>query len=138
MPGDFKPKNINDHKVFKTNWRLKIKTAFSSFQEPVHNFLETGFQNCFSCSPAITIMPQFFFQTKNKDTPIKKYKIIQAGAKSQFGGKKLGFLSSINQDEETAGAVKKEPIIPASWQIIIEIKNLMILFFIHLFYQKTA
>jgi len=137
-PIDFKPKNIIDHRVFKINWRLKIKIAFSSLQEPVHNFFENGFQNFFSCLPGVMAIPQFFFQTKNKEIPIKKYKTIQAGAKSQFGGKKLGFLSWENQAEETAGAVKKEPIIPANWQTATETKNLIILLFIFSFYQNPA
>lgn len=130
MPGDFRPKNITDHKTFKTSWREKIKTAFSSLQEPLHNLVEKGFHAFFSCSPAVMIIPQFFFQTKNNDIPIKRYKTVQAGAKSQFGGKKLGFLSSANQGVGIAGAVKNEPINPANWQTKIETTNLVILIFI--------
>ena len=36
---------------------------------------------------------KFLFQTKYKDTPIKKYKIVQAGPNTQLGGLKNGLLS---------------------------------------------
>lgn len=137
MPVDFRPKNITDHKIFKISWRLKIKIAFSSLQEPLHNLVENGFQDLFSCSPAVMIIPQFFFQTKNKDIPIKRNKIIQTGAKNQFGGKKLGFLSSVNQEVGMAGAVKNEPIIPANWQTTIEATSLAVLFFIYFILPKN-
>ena len=38
-----------------------------------------------------------FLQTKYTETPIKKYKIVQTGAKIQFGGEKEGFTSPAYQ-----------------------------------------
>ena len=52
-------------------------------------------------------------QIKNSETPIRKNKNIQAGAKSQEGGVKLGF-SSLAYQLEIAGAVKIEPMTPAN------------------------
>ena len=36
----------------------------------------------------------FFFQTKYKDTPIRKYKVVQTGPNIQLGGVNAGFTNS--------------------------------------------
>lgn len=134
MPGDFSPKKITDHKIFKTNWRAKIAIAFSSLQGPLHSLVEKGFQDFFSCSLTETSLFQFFCQTKYKDIPINKNKIIQTGAKSQFGRLKDGF-SNLAYQVPIAGAVKKEPITPANWHIKIEVISLKIFIFPMFFYS---
>lgn len=103
--GDFRPKNKNDHNILNISWIPKtIRATLTSF-----------FSNP---------LPQI----KYKEILMRKKRVIQAGAKSQTGGKKPGFLSSANQVVGIAGAVKNEPITPANWQIKIEIINLPILF----------
>jgi hypothetical protein len=60
-----------------------------------------------------------------KDKPIRKYNIIQTGPNNQGRGEIHGFTNVGNQfvtDEK----VKKEPIIPADSQMIIEIINFKI------------
>lgn len=52
--------------------------------------------------------------------PIKKYKIVQTGAKSQFGGLKGGLIKKAYQ-VGIFGVVKNAPIIPADSQRIIAI-----------------
>jgi len=87
--GDFNPKNNNDHKAFRINWIANTtKKTFLVFD--------------FNSS----------FQTMYKDTPIRKYKIIQTGPNIQLGGAKKGFSNVIYQSG-TASKVNKEPNIPA-------------------------
>ena len=47
-----------------------------------------------------------------KDTPIKKYRIIQTGPNTQSGGAKKGF-SSVAYQTGIASKVNNEPNIPA-------------------------
>lgn len=83
--GDFKPKKAIDQKVFKTSCAPKKVNAFLFF----------------------------FFQTRNKATPIKKYKEIHTGPNSQLGGLNDGFIK-VEYQVETDLIVKNEPITPAS------------------------
>ena len=69
--GFFNPKNKKDHNELKANWiTKKIRAAFTS-----------------SCFDSIS------FQTKAAAQPIIINSKLQTGAKIQFGGLKLGFIS---------------------------------------------
>ena len=100
--GDLRPKNRIDQNIFKTNC--------------IRNMCKAGFTN-FLLIPLFQIMPALI--------PIKIKRIVQTGAKSQFGGLKLG-LFKVEYQVEIAGVVKTEPIKPTNRQIRIEI----IIFFI--------
>jgi len=72
--------------------------------------------------------------TKNKEIPMRKYKIVQTGPNIQLGGLNAGFTSPAYQIE-IAEIVKTEPITPANSDNIIAITNLKKLFsFINLVY----
>jgi len=64
---------------------------------------------------------------KYKDIPIRKYSITHIGANIQPGGVKSGFVKLIYQ-LVTDVAVNTDPTMPASWQIVIEITNLILLY----------
>ena len=72
----------------------------------------------------------FEFQIKHKDKPIRKYNRVQTGPNNQDGGENHGFTNVGNQ-LDTDEKVKKEPIIPADSQMIIEITNLKIFLNMH-------
>ena len=55
--------------------------------------------------------------------PIIKYKSVQTGPKSQFGGEKNG-LFKVEYHSGIADMVKGVPSMPANSQISIEIKSL--------------
>ena len=59
------------------------------------------------------------FQTKYKEIPMSKYKIVQTGPKIAFGGLKLGFFNLLYH-LSMAFIVKTEPIIPANSHRSIE------------------
>ncbi len=86
--GDFNPKNKIDHKVFNPSWiPKKVMAVFLNFD--------------------------FLIQTRYNDIPIKTYRLIQTGENIQFGGLNEGLLIVVYH-VFVAGAVKIEPIIPAS------------------------
>ena len=64
-----------------------------------------------------------FCQSRYKEMPISRNKSVQTGAKTQPGGLKLG-LFNVKYQLETDLAVKNEPIMPANWQIIIDVISL--------------
>ena len=66
--------------------------------------------------------------------PIRKYIITQIGANIQPGGVKSGF-SKVTYQFVTDEAVNIDPIMPANWQIVIEITNLILLFIVQ--YQEN-
>lgn len=74
--------------------------------------------------PAIFIF--FFFQPclqiKKKEIPIKQYKSVQVGPKTQLGGAKKGLLR-VTYQLGIAENVKIAPKIPTSSQPIIEAKS---------------
>lgn len=98
--GDLNPKNNNDHKAFSVSW---IPNTVKK------TFLILGLDS-------VT-------QTVYKDTPIRKYRIIQTGPNTQPGGANVGFVN-VEYQSGTASNVKIEPKIPADWHISIEIINL--------------
>lgn len=57
----------------------------------------------------------FFPNTRNKDTAIRKYSIVQTGAKIQFGGLKTGLFKCAYQ-EVIAGIVNIDPNKPTPSQ----------------------
>lgn len=100
--GDCKPKNKIDQRAFNINWIPNTVRAFLlSFALLDH--------------------------IKYKDMPIRKYSVIHTGANTQFGGEMTGF-SSVAYQVVTDSAVNIDPIIPASWQIAIEMTILILLF----------
>ena len=58
-----------------------------------------------------------------KEIPINIYKVIHTGPNNQLGGLKNGLLM-VKYHVDTDNTVKKEPIIPANWHIIIDAINL--------------
>lgn len=108
--GDFNPKKKNDHIALSKSWIPNIMKKI---------FLSLDFI--------------LFFQTRYKDIPIRKYSIIQVGANIQFGGAKCGFVNEEYQTG-TASNENNEPKMPADWQIIIEIMNLIRLFIYSIFF----
>jgi hypothetical protein len=68
-----------------------------------------------------------FIHIKYKDIPIRKYNVIHTGANIQPGGEKSGF-AKVGYQVVTDKEVNIDPIIPANWQIIIEITNLILLY----------
>jgi len=88
--GDLSPKNAADHKMF--NISCTPNTVSPVFTAGISTLLR---------------------QTRNKDIPMSTYKVIHTGPNNQLGGLKAGFLSAAYQ-VGTAGAVKTEPMIPAS------------------------
>jgi hypothetical protein len=81
-----------DHRAFKINWIKKIIVALlTSFLFPV------------------------LFHMRNREMPIRVYRLIQTGLKSQLGGEKTG-LFNVAYQVGIAGMVKKEPNNPADWQ----------------------
>ena len=65
------------------------------------------------------------FQMMNNETPIRVYRLIQTGLKSQLGGEKAGFFKVAYQIG-MAGMVKKDPKKPADWQRAILATNFII------------
>lgn len=68
-----------------------------------------------------------FVHIKYRDIPIRKYNVTHIGANIQPGGLKLGLARVVYQlvnDE----AVNIDPTIPTSWQIVIDITNIALLF----------
>src|SRR3989344_2718660 len=116
MSGDFSPKKITDQEIFSPSCRPKTAIAFSSFQEPTHNLFEIGFQYSLLESFKETLICQFFSQTKYRDIPINRKRIVQTGAKTQSGGANPGLERPLYH-EATAGAVKIDPTKPAPSQI---------------------
>jgi len=92
--GACKPKNNIDHKKFRNSCTPKI--------------IRAHFKSLF---PEV--------QTRYKDIPIIKYKMVQTGPNTQLGGLKLG-LVKVTYQEETDEAVNNDPKIPANWQTTIE------------------
>jgi len=66
-----------------------------------------------------------FRHTIEADIPISRYRVIQAGANSQFGGVKGGF-SRAAYHVGIAGVVNAEPIRPAHWHATILMSSLNI------------
>ena len=66
-----------------------------------------------------------FLQAKYQAKPIIRYKIVQPGPKSQFGGEKLGLFKNWYQ-ELMAEKVNKLPIKPASWGKARAVNSFMI------------
>ncbi len=98
--GDLNPKNTGDHKKLSPSCIRKNISAVLIF---------------------------FFFhpclQIKKKETPIKKYKSVQAGPKIQLGGAKNGLLR-VEYQVGIAEIVKGTLIIPTSSQPTTEIISL--------------
>ena len=65
-----------------------------------------------SCQTNI-LTADLFFQTKYKLTPIKVYKTVHTGPKTQDGGLKKGLIKVVYQ-VGIEPTVNKEPIIPAA------------------------
>ena len=97
--GLFNPKNNALQRTFRTSWIMKKTSAIFAF---------------FSLKP--------FSQTRYKEIPINKNRIVHAGAKIQLGGTKKGFCREAYHPE-IAGIVKTEPIIPVASQSRIETTN---------------
>jgi hypothetical protein len=95
-PGIFRPKKMIDHKAFKASCMKKIVKA-------------------------ILFLP--CLQTRYKEIPIRTYRLIHTGPNTQLGGLKEGLFNSTYQ-VEIDSVVKTEPIIPASWQTIIDMASL--------------
>jgi len=112
--GKWSPKKIIDQIKFKKSWIEKNARAILIF---------------------LFLKP--FFQTKKAETPIKKYKVVHTGPKTQFGGAKKGLLRIAYQPGIEA-SVKGVLIRPTVSQVTMEINNLnksLILFLIKQ-YQK--
>jgi hypothetical protein len=102
--GDFKPKNRIDQSTLNISWAAKISKAI------------------FTCGLSKPLL-----QTRNNDMPIRRKRMVQTGPKIQLGGLKTGLLM-VRYHVLTELKVKKEPIIPASWQIATEMISKSILF----------
>lgn len=63
------------------------------------------------------------FQIRKKDTPIRKYKIVQTGPKSQLGGEKKGLLR-VAYHVGMALMVNGVPARPTNSQRIMEAMSL--------------
>lgn len=88
--GDLNPKNKKDHNILKASCKIKTIIAILTF---------------LSLNPILKI--------KYKEIPINKNKIVQTGAKTQFGGVNEGlFIFAYQPGIE--GVVNKEPIRPAN------------------------
>lgn len=94
--GDLSPKKKIDQKKFRPSW---IRKRFKESRTP------------FFFSP--------FCQIKKAEIPIIKYKIVQTGANTQFGGEKNG-LFKVAYQVDTDEAVNKPPIIPTNSQPVIQ------------------
>lgn len=126
-PGDFNPKKMADHKTFRISWTAKTAITFCFCHEPDQKRSETEFQILRLAGIKAFLTTYCLDQTKYKEIPIRKNKIIQTGPKIQFGGLNDGFARSLYQ-VSIAGAVKTEPIAPASSQIAMLIISLAIFF----------
>ncbi len=65
----------------------------------------------------------FFSKTIKRDSPIKKYRVVQTGAKRKLGGVKKGLLS-VEYHPVIAGIVKIVPRKPVPSQISTRNNNL--------------
>ena len=95
------------------------KRSFSPKNRKDHTLLSAS---CIpnSSTPTLTFFSfQSLKSTRYRARPIKTYRVVHAGANSQFGGLKNGFWRKAYQ-EETESKVKKEPTMPAAWHTIIE------------------
>ena len=101
--GFWSPKKSTDHTMFKNNCTPNAKTAvlFSFF-----------------------VIPRS--QMRKSEIPIRINKVVQTGAKIQFGGLNAGLLIPAYH-VLMEGAVKREPNSPAAWQIKMETMNFAIL-----------
>jgi hypothetical protein len=68
------------------------------------------------------------FQMRKKAIPINRYSSTHTGPNSQLGGLKVGFCKLVYH-VETELLVKNPPMIPANWQIKMDMTNLIIIFF---------
>ena len=93
--GDLRPKKATDHSMFNASW-MPNKVS------PVRTF-------------GVSIPMR---QTMKSDIPMSMNSMIHTGPNSQLGGVNEGFLSEAYQ-LGMAAVVKTDPIIPASWHIII-------------------
>lgn len=105
IAGNFNPKKIIDHKALRISCPLKMVKALLCWLQS--NSWLTELEDC---------------QIKYKEIPIKAYKRVQTGAKSQLGGESKG-LFKVAYQTGIAEKVKIEPIIPAPSQIRIEETN---------------
>jgi hypothetical protein len=72
-------------------------------------------------------------QTRNIENPMVKYKKIQTGPKTEFGGEKNGFSRPAYQ-VDTDCLVNKDPTIPAPWHrstLIVSLNAFFILYFLN-------
>ena len=90
------PKKIIDQRVFKTSCIENTTRAF---------FLMSFFSDNHIMDTAI---------------PMRINRVVQTGANIQLGGLNDGFTMPVYQPL-IAGVVKIDPIIPASWQIIMNV-----------------
>ncbi len=105
-PGDLKPKNNIDQKMFSRSWKKKI------FRDNSISF------DCRESFESIC-----FCHILNNEIPININKSVQTGPKTKFGGERYG-LVRVAYQVEILGVVNIEPMSPASWQIMIENTNL--------------
>lgn len=68
-----------------------------------------------------------FIQTKYKEIPIKRKRIVQTGPNTTLGGLKTGLFKVLYQ-LDIAGIVMMEPINPTNCGITIDTINIKILF----------
>ena len=88
--GDLSPKKRIDQKVFKTSCTAKKRRAIFTFW----SF-------------------RLFCQTRKRDIPISKNRVIQTGEKIELGGVKAG-LVRVLYHVGIAGVVNREPMNPAN------------------------
>jgi len=69
----------------------------------------------------------WFFQIKNKATPIIANRVVQTGANTHAGGLRAGF-TSVEYQPAMDGAVNSEPIMPASSDTTMAMMSLNVLF----------
>lgn len=127
MSGRCSPKKRYGHAAFKINCKAKMDTAFAFCKSPTHSRSDHRFQLLTFFSKIGFIVFQPFFQTRNKETPIKKYSKVHTGPNASAGGISAGFSSSANQPK-IAGIVKTAPITPTNSTTATAIINLKKLF----------
>ena len=89
-PGECRPKKIIDPRVLSTSWPRNMPKAI--------------FTSLWFCP---------FFQTRNAAMPISANNVVQTGPNTHSGGLRAGLTIPAYQPA-IDGAVKTEPIIPAS------------------------
>ena len=95
QPGARRPKKIMDQRVLSTNCTVNMESASRT-----------------------SVRSSPLFHTRNAAIPMRRYRVVQTGAKIQLGGASSGLVRKAYQSG-MAERVKSAPMRPAVWQMMM-------------------